>query len=109
MKMFEDGEWDDYLLEAGFKDQRGGLWNPRELAQKRLGPNHEFGKFGPLRALSKFSHLPHGRRADDSHIFVAITIAAMPSTLLLSAISATISNYSPKAFVSASEIAFLMH
>jgi hypothetical protein len=33
--------------------------------------NHEFGKFGPLRSLSKISHLPHRQWTDNSHIFVA--------------------------------------
>jgi len=40
-------------------------------AQSDSEPNHEFGKFGPLRSLSEISHLPHGRRTDNSHIFVA--------------------------------------
>ena len=81
----------------------------RGSSPKRLGPNHEFGKFGPLRALSKFSHLPHGRRADDSHIFVAnhnrrIAINAC----FCQQYRLQMSKYSPKAFVSASDITFLM-
>jgi hypothetical protein len=37
-------------------------------AQKVWGPSPEFPKNGPLRALSKLSHLPHRRRPDNSHI-----------------------------------------
>jgi hypothetical protein len=76
-------------------------------AQKRIDPNHEFPKIGPLRALSK-SHKNVKDEGQTTLIFSAL-IAMQPchQCLLLYTILATISNCSPKAFVAVSEVAFL--
>ena len=74
-------------------------------AQKRLGPNHEFQKIGPLRALSQ----THKNVKDDGQ--TTLTFSSSPQCnqrCFCQQHWLQMSKYSPKAFVSASNIVFLM-
>jgi hypothetical protein len=81
----------------------------RGSSPKRFGAKSRVREIRPSPALSKFLHLPHGRRTDNSHIFVAhhdrhhaINACFCQQHRL------QMSKYSPKAFLSASNITFLM-
>ena len=74
-------------------------------AHKRLGPNHEFQKIGPLRALSQ----THKNVKDDGQ--TTLTFSSSPQCnqrCFCQQHWLQMSKYSPKAFVSASNIVFLM-
>ncbi len=81
----------------------------RGSSPKRFGAKSRVREIRPSPALSKFLHLPHGRRTDNSHIFVAHHDRHHASNACFCQQHwLQMSKYLPKAFVSASNILFLM-